>query len=54
MTDEVFRLPPKDRFVGSCPICGKKIWSSYIILGTNKYKCIECKEEIPLDNIIPF
>lgn len=52
--DEIVKIPQKDRWLGSCPICGKSIWLSYRIPSTGEYKCIECREEIPLDNIIPF
>lgn len=52
--DDIVRLPPKDRFIGSCPTCGKKVWESYRIPSTGEYKCIECREEFPLDSIIPF
>lgn len=52
--DDIVKLPPIDRFIGSCPTCGKKVWSTYWSATTNKYICIECRSEIPLDSIVPF
>lgn len=54
MKDDIVRLPRVDRFIGSCPVCGKKIWSTYFNAINNTYKCIECKGEMTLDSIVPF
>ena len=63
--NEIVRIPPTDKWLGSCPECGKPIWASYLShyntlnTGTGStnepvYKCIECKENILEENIIPF
>lgn len=62
MSDEsskVVKIPPSDVWLGSCPICGKYIWKSYQVHPSTEhlkavYKCIECKELIDGEQIIPF
>jgi DNA-directed RNA polymerase subunit M/transcription elongation factor TFIIS len=59
MSDDIVRLPPTDKNMGSCPECGKTIWSSYLFqqktqLPSPVYRCIHCKYVIREEDLIPF
>lgn len=46
------RLPPVNKRVGSCPECGKPIWESDKVGPV--YRCVECREIIREEELIPF
>lgn len=57
--DDIVRLPPTVKFMGSCPNCGAFIWSSDLVHVDNEsqqavYKCIKCKELVLHEGLIPF
>jgi hypothetical protein len=59
MNDDIIRLPPTDKWLGSCPECGRPIWDSYAIHKESEnlkavYRCIECKTIVLKEAIIPF
>jgi len=59
LTDDIIKLPPTDKWLGSCPECGKPIWESYIVHKESEslravYRCVECKYLMLKDAIIPF
>lgn len=51
--NNIVRLPPTDKWLGSCPNCGKPVWESYLIK-ENIYRCIECKYIMLKEAMIPF
>jgi DNA-directed RNA polymerase subunit RPC12/RpoP len=56
---DIVKIPPTDKWLGSCPECGKPIWVSYLmmeetIFNQAVYKCIECDKLVIADTIIPF
>jgi hypothetical protein len=63
--DEPVRIPSTDKWLGSCPECGKPVWESYLSryktlnTGTGstnqpQYRCIECQNVFTKDELIPF
>lgn len=55
--NEIIQLPQTNKFLGSCPGCGKPMWEDdYFKVGKfgKLYRCIACKTVMLLENIIPF
>ena len=57
--NEIIKLSQTNKWIGSCPECGHSIWTSDCIRKTEHFRndvfrCIECKQEIHGDEIIPF
>lgn len=59
MTEDIIKLSPSNKHIGSCPECGKSIWESdkiqeESVYSMAVYRCIECKQFIIKERIIPF
>lgn len=57
--DEIVKIPHPNKELGSCPNCGKTIWTSYLfaynVMSLKPiFKCIECGTAVTKEKIIPF
>lgn len=46
----------RNRLLGSCPECGKNIWSNDYVPSLTEavYRCMECRRLLHMDEIVPF
>ena len=57
--DNIVRIPNQSKLMGSCPDCGRQVWSADLVHKETEhlkevYRCIRCKILIAKDDLIPF